>query len=185
MSSIEWFKGYTDKFPRFSMSCAQLYSKIRSTLEFKSAEKVIKNQQNISNENYSMALNQYNVCSNIIKNKSFNKWEVSSKVGTLVDNKNIVFILIDNGVASSGETFVRNLRTLKNVIFVGTNTYGCSLIPNNFFYKLPDSGIILYFGTGLFFTPGFEEGTGYMPDIWVNSNDALDRVIKLIENNKK
>lgn len=147
-------------------------------------EEIKKNEKNMSDDDYVSILTDRDRLSDIIKNKSFNKWVTWSQPGILVDNKNIVLVLIDNEVGSAGELYVEKLRTLKNVIFVGTNTNGCALIGGDFPYKLPNSGEVLFFGAGLILKPNFEEGTGYMPDIWVNGKDALTRVEKLIGNNK-
>lgn len=184
LSSNEWFKAYAGSEPKLSHAFAQLLSKIYLTSTLKFAQNDIKSKKNMTQDEYNMDLNYCTQISKLIKNKNFNKWETGTQTGSLTDNKNLIFVLIDKGVASSGETFVKNLRTLKNVVFVGTNTWGCSLIENNFTYKLPNSGIILYFGTGLYLSSdNMEEGTGFMPDIWTPSSDALDRVIKLINKN--
>ena len=183
-SSKEWFEWYTGMEPEPSYAFAQLLSKIYLTSTLKFAQNDIKNNKNMTKDEYNMDLNYCTQISELIKNKNFNKWETDTQTGSLIDNKNLIFVLIDKGVASSGETFVKYLRTLKNVVFVGTNTWGCSLISNNFTYKLPDSGIILYFGTGLYLSSNhMGEGTGFMPDIWTPSSNALDRVIKLINKN--
>lgn len=185
MSSIEWFKGYTGRQPIISESSAQLFSKMFVLNGLDYADNMISNKQNISTDLYNYCLDFKNKLTTIVNNKDFNHWEVDSTTGSTVHNKNIVFVLVDNGVASSGETFVTYLRTLKNVVFVGTNTAGCGTISNNGTYKLPNTGICFYFGTGLTLENDFEEGTGFTPDLWVNSNDALDRVMKLISNSKK
>ena len=180
-SSNEWFEWYTGMEPEPSYTSAQLLSKIYLTSTLKFAQNKIKNKKNMTQDEYNMHLNYCTEISNLIKNKKINTWEIDKKKGSLTDNKNLIFVLVDKSVASSGETFVENLRTLKNVVFVGTNTAGCYLIGNNLKYKLPNSGIVLYFGTGLYLSSDhMEEGTGFMPDIWIESSDALDRVEKLI-----
>ena len=96
------------------------------------------------------------------------------------NNKAIIFVLIDNNVASSGESFIGYLKTLKNVILVGTNTSGTRI--SNVFTQsqLPNSLINIKFGNTLTLIPQCQEGKGYQPDIWVNSGDSLDKVLKLI-----
>lgn len=180
----EWFEGYTGQPASPSNENALLYSKVYSTVQMKLEEEIKKNEKNMSDDDYVSILTDRDRLSDIIKNKGFNKWVTWSQPGILVDNKNIVLVLIDNEVGSAGELYVEKLRTLKNVIFVGTNTNGCALIGGDFPYKLPNSGEVLFFGAGLILKPNFEEGTGYMPDIWVNGKDALTRVEKLIGNNK-
>lgn len=183
-SSLEWFKGYTGKEANPAESYALLYSKVFITSAMKTAKNMIRNKENMTQDSYNKVLDGYNKLTQMERSKDFNKWEVEIEAGSFVDNKNIVFVLIDNGVASSGEGFIRNLRTLRNVIFVGTNTNGCGSFGNCYYYRLPNTGMVLYFGADIDLTSDFEEGVGYMPDIWINSGDSLERIEKLIEKNK-
>jgi uncharacterized protein YxeA len=181
----EWFEGYTGMAADINRAEATLYSKPFCTEIVKLSEQQKKNEKNMSGNAYILAVTEHDNIYNMIKNKRLNIWGVSStQPDTLVDNKNIIYVLIDNNVASASELYIGKLRTLKNVIFVGTNTMGCDLVGGVFPYKLPNSGEVLSFGSSLYFMPNFEEGTGFMPDIWVDSPDALTRVEKLIENNK-
>ena len=93
----------------------------------------------------------------------------------------LLFVLIDNNTASSGETFTHLLSLGDHVIFVGCNTMGCSTVANNDSYYLPHSGITLYFGKSLCFYDTLEnkEGVGIFPDLWVNPKDSLDAVVRL------
>ena len=97
-------------------------------------------------------------------------------------NDNIIFVLIDNVVASSGESAVMFLRNMKNVIFVGTNTSGTTLGFKSRYYILPNTKISLRFAETLYLQRDVEvqEGIGFMPDIWTSPNDAADRVLKMI-----
>ncbi len=93
----------------------------------------------------------------------------------------LLFVLIDNNTASSGETFTRLLSLGNHVILVGCNTMGCSTFANNASYYLPNSGIELYFGKSLCFYDTLEnkEGVGIFPDLWVNPADSLDAVVRM------
>lgn len=129
------------------------------------------------------ALEQYNETVNSLKNEDYNYWEVNTRKGVWQNNhKNTIFVLIDKKVASATENFIRALSEMNNVVFVGTNTSGCYAISNNIEVNLPKSKISIYFGAGLFLHGNFEnlEGKGIEPDIWVNADDSLDRVLKLI-----
>ncbi|SUY45392.1 Peptidase family S41 [Clostridium putrefaciens] len=88
--------------------------------------------------------------------------------------------LIDNKVASSGESFINYLKTLENVILVGTNTSGAYI--SNVYTKsqLPSSHIKINFGNTITLNKYCEEGKGFQPDIWIDNEDSLDRVLKLI-----
>lgn len=109
------------------------------------------------------------------------KWSLYSSLGKWTENDNNVIVLIDKAVASSGETMIRILRTMDNVVFVGSNSLGCTLVLNQNYKSLPNSGTEMYFGLGLMLTDDGEnrDVTGYMPDIWVNSKDALDLALKM------
>mgnify|MGYP002798681537 CR=1 FL=1 len=102
--------------------------------------------------------------------------------GQFVKRDELTLVLQDKGTASSGETAVQNTRTLENTLFVGNGTLGCSLVPNNFWFYLPHSGLGLYFGTGLsLFEDGENlDGTGFLPDLWVPAASAKSRVEDLI-----
>lgn len=183
--STEWFEGYTGGRAFYLEKDAILYSKVNITEFTRELKERLKNEKDMSGQNYLTTLNAYDKMSDKIKNKEFNKWEVSSQDTNLIlDNNIIIFVLIDQNDASAAEEYIEKLRTLKNVIFVGTNTNGSFLLGCEETYKLPNSGEVLYFGSELSLMQNFEEGIGFMPDIWVNSNDALERVEKLIKKSK-
>lgn len=97
------------------------------------------------------------------------------------DNNNIIIVLVDNYVASSAEYMVSILRQLDNVIFIGSNTSGAMLTPGNTSKYLPNSKLFVYYGSGLSFTNSLDniDCKGFMPDIWVNPKDALEKAIQL------
>lgn len=71
------------------------------------------------------------------------------------------------------------MKTLDNVILVGTNTSGASI--SNKFNKtyLPNSKIQFEFGNCIVIFNDTEEGIGFTPDIWSNDSDILEDVITL------
>lgn len=99
-----------------------------------------------------------------------------------INSDTLVVVLTDNGVASCGEEFVSYLKSLNNVIFIGTNTGGAMLISDNATWFLPNSKLRINSGTGIILNPNLEniDGRGYYPDLWVNSHDIVNRVIKFI-----
>lgn len=111
------------------------------------------------------------------------EWSGYSYSGQFVEHDGITLVLQDKGVASSGETVVMNMRTLENTIFIGSNTLGCTLTPNNFDFYLPHSGLDLYFGTCLLLMDdgSNQDGTGFQPDLWVPSAQAEARAEAIIE----
>ena len=90
---------------------------------------------------------------------------------------------MDNATASASETFIESLSNIDNIVLVGTNTKGALLSGDPKYYKLSNSSINVYIGTILYMTPfGIDfEGKGFEPDLLVDSNDALDKTIKLIK----
>ena len=122
----------------------------------------------------------------------FSTIQREAKISERVENDKLLFILIDKYVGSATEIFLENLINVDNVVLVGTNTMGCR-ISNIFNYKLNNSNIEVSFGDKLYLTPYGEdfEYKGFQPDILVESDKALDRLLKMIEyygiseNNKK
>lgn len=122
------------------------------------------------------------VIADISNESEINTRPVTNLRAEWTENDNIIFVLIDNVVASSGESAVMFLRNMKNVIFVGTNTSGTTLGFKSRYYILPNTKISLRFAETLYLQRDVEvqEGIGFMPDIWTSPNDAADRVLKMI-----
>lgn len=95
----------------------------------------------------------------------------------------ITFLLTDNWTASAGEDVLTDLHTVENTLVVGVNTGGCYLVSDNFTCYLPNSGLPVFFGTGLGFHETMEnrDGIGYLPDLWVNPPDAMEAVARLCQ----
>ncbi len=108
-------------------------------------------------------------------------WAVSEDQGTWASSEAVTLLLADKGTASSGETVAEFFRSMENVLAIGGPTSGCNLVPNNWTFYLPNTGLYVYFGTGLAFHETMEnrDGTGYLPDLWVNPPDALDAAARL------
>lgn len=110
-------------------------------------------------------------------------WIVNGWSGQWVEHGGVTLVLQDKGTASSGETAVREVHTLENALFLGSNTLGCSLTPNNEDFYLPNTGLNLYFGTCLTLMEDGEnlDGRGFLPDLWVPSGEAEQRAEAMIE----
>ncbi len=104
-----------------------------------------------------------------------------------LNDNNRKIILIDKYVASSGEGAYMDFESIRNTLFVGTNTNGCCLSGACVCVQLPNSTIALRLGTNYFdmfnnyYNGQHPEGIGLMPDVFVNSTEALDLSIKMIE----
>jgi hypothetical protein len=99
-----------------------------------------------------------------------------------LEAEELLFVLMDNGDYSAGEVLLFALRNRQNTIFVGVNSSGSLLSGGGQQVVLPNSGINVTYGNGLFFWYDervFQEGRGFLPDIWVGG-DALERVEALI-----
>ena len=110
-------------------------------------------------------------------------WQVSARPGRWVEREGITFLLTDAATASAGEDVLIDLHTAENTLVVGVNTGGCFLVPGNFTYYLPNSGLPVFFGTGLGFYETMEnrDVVGYAPDLWVNPPDAMEAVARMCE----
>lgn len=110
-------------------------------------------------------------------------WAVSEDQGTWVPSKAVTLLLADKGTASSGETVAEFFRSMENVLAIGGPTSGCDLVSNNWTFYLPHTGLSVYFGTGLNFCEDLDnkDGTGFLPDLWVNPPDALDAAARLCD----
>jgi len=100
-----------------------------------------------------------------------------------IENDVLIFVLIDDKIASAAEAFLLALREMENVVFVGSNTAGGFNMGNYSFFHLPHSGVFFQAGVTLFFPPEISiiEGTGFAPDIWVEPSEAMDKTLTFIE----
>lgn len=108
--------------------------------------------------------------------------EIKYYKSKFIDNDSLVVVLTDSGIGSAGESFVKYLRQLKNVIFIGTNTSGIISFGNMGIATLPDSKLKVSFPKSIFLETDlkFREGLGYLPDIWVNPEKAVELALKFI-----
>jgi hypothetical protein len=88
-----------------------------------------------------------------------------------------LWVLVDGGVASSGETLTWLADQLPGAVVVGANTAGCTaygnLVPQR---PLPHSGLRATFGHTRFVWDAVHpavEGTGRFPDLWLDEADPI------------
>ncbi len=88
-----------------------------------------------------------------------------------------LWVLVDGGVASSGETLTWLADQLPGAVVVGANTAGCTaygnLVPQR---PLPHSGLRATFGHTRFVWDAVHpaiEGTGRFPDLWLDEPDPI------------
>lgn len=88
-------------------------------------------------------------------------------------------VIINNGVASSGELALVYEKTLSKVIFYGCNTLGIGQFGDLCIYYLPNSNITLWCPQKVFNTV-IPETEGMKPDFWIDSKDVVSVVKKSI-----
>ena len=100
-----------------------------------------------------------------------------------------LFILIDKGTASSGETFAAFASQIPGAILLGENSAGCTLYGNcDIQEKLPASGITIRFGRTKFLDGAVRptrEGVGFFPDYWLDERDPYAAIQRLLTSRKK
>jgi len=113
------------------------------------------------------------------RQQPFRRWSVSSATyhgeasspfsGTLV-------VLVDSACGSSCESFLMYARQVPGALIVGENTAGVGVYGEVRPFHLAASRIWMLAGTKWFHdSPGARvppEGSGYIPDIWIDSEDA-------------
>ena len=109
-------------------------------------------------------------------------WRKEVHPGAFLEHQGLTFVLQDKACASAGESSIGMLRTAENTVTVGCNTFGSLLTGNVAQFYLPNSGLCMTMGMVLQFVETEEnrDGIGYLPDLWVPSDKALERVEKMV-----
>lgn len=107
--------------------------------------------------------------------------QISSKVN--------VVVLMDSRTGSAAETLITLLREAENVVLLGTNSAGATLIANPVPFSLPHSFVGVTIGGIIRMEVDLDsksfinrEGVGYLPDYWVDPDKALELAVKFIKN---
>jgi len=108
--------------------------------------------------------------------------EIHTAVPQFISNETKIVVLLDSRVMSAGESFVRYLQQLENVIFIGGNTRGMGMVGNVGRFKLPNSGIEVLAGVTIFLDTDLvnREGKGYLPDFWVEPGQARNIAVEIL-----
>lgn len=109
-------------------------------------------------------------------------YEYNSINGIWHENDVPIIILTDDRCGSAGEDAMSFLKTLDNVIVIGSNSAGYQLCGNVRTIRVPNSGLFVQFGCSFQFKERIEsvDYRGYEPDIWCNPADALDAVMNML-----
>ena len=102
--------------------------------------------------------------------------------GSWQKNNVPVIVLMDDLCGSSGESALNFIRTLDNVLVIGSNSSGYQLCGNVYGYCLPNSGIWASFGVSpqYHFTSKNVDFKGYEPDVWCDPKTALQSVLNMM-----
>ena len=96
-----------------------------------------------------------------------------------------LLVIIDRGIASSGETFTMLSSQVKGAVVLGENTAGCVAYGNCVHHDpLPVSKIHLTFGHTKFVVDVVRhnpEGMGYFPDYWLDVADPVSFITRLVK----
>lgn len=85
-----------------------------------------------------------------------------------------LYILMNSLTASAGESMISICNNVKDVIKIGTNTMGCGCFGEVQSYILPQSHAKIGIPYKTFFMEGFTEGTGFMPDYWMDDENMIE-----------
>ena len=104
--------------------------------------------------------------------------------GKWIENDIPIVVLVNDYCASAGETALNVLKTLDNVLVVGSNSSGYQLGGNTWGVNLPNTGIFANIGTALrfFFDMENVDCVGYTPDLWCIPDNALDAALNMLVN---
>lgn len=102
--------------------------------------------------------------------------------GKWIENGIPIFVLVDDYCASAGESALNILKTMDNVLVVGSNSSGYQLGGNAIQFTLPNTGIFSNIGTQLrfFFDMENVDCIGYTPDLWCQPDESLNAVMNLL-----
>lgn len=105
--------------------------------------------------------------------------------GKQVSNEIPIYVLTDMNCGSGGEELLCYLKSMENVIVVGSNTGGAQVCGNQIHTTLPNSGIVFNFGMALSFRYNSEniDGYGYCPDVYTDVKQSLNNVLQLLVQN--
>lgn len=177
---MEWFYSFTGKQPERLFTGATLYSKVNKHI----ARRYL---QNIDIENASELIKQQYEREIEKLSSDSNHWEISYGDYKKVENNNLILVLMDAVTASSAESFVEFLYPMDNVIFIGTNTGGAARSCTYTVGRLINSKINFGFGNFVSFFDDkiFDEGIGFLPDIWIGNDQTLERTLLFLKRNMK
>lgn len=110
-----------------------------------------------------------------------NGWHIEAYEEKIYPNSNKIFVLMDKETASAAEWFVHDLIRIENLFLVGTNTAGAQRTGGGISFRLPRTDQQVVIPSVLYFPDTVQEGEGYHPDLWMNEEDGLVRLIRFVK----
>ena len=167
----EWFQNFTGRY----IDLNQVEAHLRTEVSYR----IMKNgllQFGVSAEQFRGQRKRFftNTYSPVPSHWSEIKITTSQKV----ENDKDIIVLINEHTRSAAEYFVRYLTQLENTTLIGSNTNGALLVGKVSAFRLNNSGIDIWLGTGIQIKPDLKnrEGRGYIPDYWMEFSDDLENI---------
>ena len=109
-------------------------------------------------------------------------WYVDGRQGQLTPRDGFTFAVQDLYTLGTGESVLCQLRSIENLLTVGSPTAGGVSTGNPVAAYLPHSGLRISWGTKIqrLETDEPVDGIGFRPDLWVPPGEALSRVEAMI-----
>lgn len=116
------------------------------------------------------------------KSGTYGTFETQYQKGKFLKNDTPIIVLMDDRCGSAGESALHFLRSMENVLVVGSNSAGYQISSNSVNISLPNSGLPAQIGTTYRFEFSFEnvDFKGFEPDVWCNPEIALDAVVNML-----
>jgi len=111
------------------------------------------------------------------------RWKYSNQLNAKVKQKysGRSFLLMNSGCASSAEMGISYFAQLKNNLLIGENSAGVNTFGNTRAYQLKHSKINIVLPSCLYYYQNVEDGTGFLPDLWLDSKTPVSEVQKWIK----
>lgn len=176
----DWAEGWMTNLTGIVPQWPFTYSELNTRTAFAGKVNWASSSSNVTKylESYEIAMNEID---RGIRARGWTPLEMPT-FSIIPNEHQLVVVLTDGDIASSGEAFLGYLRQLDNVVFIGENSMGCGVFGDVTFYYLPNSGLPIQLNYKLFVPTDLanSEGKGYMPDLWVPADKALPYAIEAI-----
>lgn len=118
-----------------------------------------------------------------LKKEPSRTWDLfyEKMVQQMGDYKGKSIIISNRKVASSGEATIAYSKSVPGNIIIGENSGGVGTFGEILTYMLKNSKIYFNLPSKLFLAPQVKEGSGYMPDLWLDSSEPAAEIVKWLK----